>query len=137
MGKIWNRALFTCGGTAGHVNPALALAQRMKEDNPKAEFLFVGAERGLERDLVEKAGYPFQSVHIGNFHRSLSPKEWKHNAISALYLLRSPGEARAILREFRPEIVVGTGGYASYPAVRAAAKLGIPTRSTSPTSSPA
>ena len=127
MKKAWKRVLFTCGGTAGHVNPALALAQRIGEECPDAEFLFVGAERGLERDLLEKAGYPFKTVHVSNFHRSLAVKELRHNLVSVFNLARSPAEAKRILLEFRPEAVIGTGGYASYPAVKAAAKLGIPT----------
>ncbi|MBR3569380.1 MAG: undecaprenyldiphospho-muramoylpentapeptide beta-N-acetylglucosaminyltransferase [Oscillibacter sp.] len=127
MKRQWRRVLFTCGGTAGHVNPAIALAQRIRETSPEAQFLFVGAERGLERDLLEKAGYPFKAVHISNFHRSFAPKELRHNFVSVLNLIRSPAEARRILREFEPEAVIGTGGYASYPAVKAAAKMGIPT----------
>jgi len=122
-----NRVIFTCGGTAGHINPAIALAQRIVAENPDAEFLFVGAERGLEKDLVPKAGYPFRTVHISSFHRSFKPKEIKHNLISVCNLMRAPGEARAILREFRPDVVIGTGGYASFPMVKAAAKAGIPT----------
>ena len=125
--KKLNRVLFTCGGTAGHVNPAIALAERIKGENPAAEFLFVGADRGLERDLIEKAGYPFRMVHISSFHRSFAPKEIRHNLISVVNLFRSPHEARAIVREFQPDVVIGTGGYASYPAVKAAAKQGIPT----------
>ena len=81
-GNKLNRVIFTCGGTAGHINPALALAQLMKEQNPETEFLFVGAERGLEKDLVPKAGYAFETVHISSFHRSFKPKEIKHNLIS-------------------------------------------------------
>ena len=121
------RVLFTCGGTAGHVNPALALAGRIGQEDPRAEFLFVGADRGLERDLVTKAGYPFRTVHISNFHRSFAPAEIHHNLISLGNLFRAPREARAILKEFRPDVVVGTGGYASYPAVKAASNLGLPT----------
>jgi len=121
------RVIFTCGGTAGHVNPAIALAQLALEKNPQAQVLFVGAERGLEKDLVPKAGYDFQTVHISSFHRSFKPAEIKHNLISVGNLIRAPGEARAILRAFRPDAVVGTGGYASYPLVKAAAKMRIPT----------
>ena len=121
------RVIFTCGGTAGHVNPAIALAQLMHRKDPATEFLFVGAERGLEKDLVPKAGYEFRTVHISSFHRSLKPREIKHNVISVCNLMRAPREARAILQEFRPDIVIGTGGYASYPMVKAAAKAGIPT----------
>jgi UDP-N-acetylglucosamine--N-acetylmuramyl-(pentapeptide) pyrophosphoryl-undecaprenol N-acetylglucosamine transferase len=121
------RVIFTCGGTAGHVNPAIAVAQRMLERAPDTEVLFVGAERGLEKELIPKAGYAFRTVHISSFHRSFRPKELKHNLISVGNLLRAPGEARAILREFRPDVVIGTGGYASYPMVKAASKAGLPT----------
>ena len=82
MEKKLNRVIFTCGGTAGHVNPTIALAQRIAQSNPETEFLFVGAERGLEKDLVPKAGYPFRTVRISSFHRSFKPKEIKHNLIS-------------------------------------------------------
>ena len=127
MANTLKRVIFTCGGTAGHVNPAIALAQLMRRKDPATEFLFVGAERGLEKDLVPKAGYEFCTVHISSFHRSLKPREIKHNVISVCNLMRAPREARAILQEFRPDIVIGTGGYASYPMVKAAAKAGIPT----------
>ncbi len=125
--KKLRRVIFTCGGTAGHVNPAIALAQLMHKKDPETDFLFVGAERGLEKELIPKAGYAFRTVHISSFHRSLKLREIEHNLISAGNLLRSPGEARAILREFQPDAVIGTGGYASYPIVKSAAKMGIPT----------
>lgn len=121
------KVIFTCGGTAGHVNPAIAVAQLMAEKNPQIKILFVGAERGLEKDLIPKAGYEFRTVHISSFHRSLKPAEIKHNLVSLYNMVRSPAEARAILKEFRPDAVIGTGGYASYPTVKAAAKMGIPT----------
>ncbi len=127
MEKRVRRVIFTCGGTAGHVNPAIAVAQLMAERHPGVEILFVGAERGLEKDLVPKAGYDFRTVHISSFHRSFKPKEIRHNLISVYNMLRSPAEARAILRDFQPDVVIGTGGYASYPMVKAAAKAGIPT----------
>ena len=122
-----HRVIFTCGGTAGHVNPAIALAQLMQRENPKTEVLFVGAERGLEKDLVPKAGYPFRTVHISSFHRSFRPKEIRHNLVSVGNLMRAPHEARAILRDFCPDVVVGTGGYASFPVVKEAARRHIPT----------
>lgn len=127
MPKALRRVIFTCGGTAGHVNPAIALAQLTLEKDPQAQILFVGAERGLEKDLVPKAGYEFKTVHISSFHRSFKPAEIKHNLISVGNLIRAPGEARAILRAFQPDVVVGTGGYASYPLVKAAARMKIPT----------
>lgn len=127
MGKQLKRVIFTCGGTAGHVNPAIALAQLMHEKDPETAFLFVGAERGLEKDLIPKAGYDFRTVHISSFHRSVKPREIRHNVISVMNLMRAPREARAILRQFAPDVVIGTGGYASFPMVKAAAKAGIPT----------
>jgi UDP-N-acetylglucosamine--N-acetylmuramyl-(pentapeptide) pyrophosphoryl-undecaprenol N-acetylglucosamine transferase len=125
--KKLSRVIFTCGGTAGHVNPAIALAQFMHEKDPETQFLFVGAERGLEKDLIPKSGYDFKTVHISSFHRSFKPAEIRHNLVSACNLVRAPREANAILRSFRPDVVVGTGGYASYPMIKAAAKAGIPT----------
>ena len=121
------KVIFTCGGTAGHVNPALALAGLIRQRRPDSEILFVGARRGIERQLIEEAGWPFRSVEISSFHRSLKPKEIRHNLISLRNLMCSPGEARALLKEFPADLVVGTGGYASYPVIRAAAKMGIPT----------
>lgn len=121
------KVIFTCGGTAGHVNPALALAGLLKERRPDSEVLFVGAHRGIERELIETAGWPFRAVEVSNFHRSLRPKEIWHNLVSLRNFLRSPGEARALLGEFPADLVVGTGGYASYPMIQAASKLGVPT----------
>lgn len=121
------RVIFTCGGTAGHVNPALALAGLLREREPKSEILFVGARRGMERQLVEAAGWPFRAVEISSFHRSLQPTALKHNLISLKNFLRSPGKAQELLREFPADLVVGTGGYASYPMIRAASRRGIPT----------
>lgn len=121
------KVIFTCGGTAGHVNPALALAGLIRQRRPDSEILFVGARRGIERQLIEEAGWPFRSVEISSFHRSLKPKEIRHNLVSLRNLIRSPGEARALLTEFPADLVVGTGGYASYPVIREAARQGIPT----------
>ena len=119
--------IFTCGGTAGHVNPALALAGYFREKDPAVRILFVGTPNGMERGLVEKAGYDFAAVEVSNFHRSLSPAGLRHNFKTAKTLISSRREADAILRQFQPDLVVGTGGYASYPAVKAAARRHIPT----------
>ena len=121
------KVIFTCGGTAGHVNPALALAGLIRERKPDSEILFVGARRGIEKDLIEAAGWPFRAVEVSSFHRSMRPREIRHNLISLKHFLCSPGEARRLLREFPADLVVGTGGYASYPVVQAASKMGIPT----------
>lgn len=81
----------------------------------------------MEKKLIESAGWPFRAVEVSSFHRSLRPKELWHNAVSLRNFLASPGEARALLKKFSADLVVGTGGYASYPMIRAASKLGIPT----------
>ena len=119
--------IFTCGGTAGHVNPALALAGYMQERHPDLRVLFVGTPCGMERGLIEKAGYDFRSIEVSSFQRSLSPAGIAHNVKSLKNLALAGSRARAILRDFRPDLVVGTGGYASYPMVKYAAKEGIPT----------
>ena len=127
MEQRLRRVIFTCGGTAGHVNPALALAGYMREKDAGTQILFVGAERGLERDLIAHTDYPFRTVNISSFHRSFRPAEIKHNLVSLKNLAHAEREANAILNDFHPDLIVGTGGYASYPMVKAAARAGIPT----------
>ena len=119
--------LFTCGGTAGHVNPAVALARIFQERNPGCRVLFVGADGGMETRLVPKEGYPIETVTITNFHRSLAPADIAHNFGTLMNMQKSKGQARRIVDEFKPDLVVGTGGYASFPAVREATRMGIPT----------
>ena len=121
------RVIFTCGGTAGHVNPALALAGYMKEKDPETAVLFVGTPTGMERELVAKAGYDYAAVEVDSFRRSMRPEAMRHNLHAAGALARSGPAAKAILREFRPDLVVGTGGYASFPMVKAAARAHLPT----------
>ena len=121
------RVIFTCGGTAGHVNPALALAGYMREKDPDTAVLFVGTPTGMERELVAKAGYNYAAVEVSSFQRKLNAEGIRHNLHTLRVLASSGRQARAILRDFKPDLVVGTGGYASYPMVKAAAKAHIPT----------
>lgn len=120
------RVIFTCGGSAGHVNPALAVAQVFQQRHPGCEILFVGAERGMEQRLVAQAGWPIETVKVSTFERAWSFKVLKHNVGSALKIPVGQHEAAAILKRFKPDLVVGTGGYASYPAVHEAARRRIP-----------
>ncbi len=120
------RVIFTCGGSAGHVNPALSVAQVFEKKHPGCEILFIGAERGMEQRLVQQAGYPIRTVKVSTFERAWSWKVIKHNVKSAVNVPVGRHQAAAILKEFRPDLVVGTGGYASFPAVREAARQGIP-----------
>ncbi|HJF01775.1 MAG TPA: undecaprenyldiphospho-muramoylpentapeptide beta-N-acetylglucosaminyltransferase [Flavonifractor plautii] len=121
------KILFTCGGTAGHVNPAVALAQLFQARNPGCQVLFVGADGGMETRLVPKEGYEIQTVTITNFRRSMAPAAIGHNVKTLLNMNKSKKQANTILDSFQPDLVVGTGGYASFPVVSAAAKRGIPT----------
>ncbi len=115
--------ILTGGGTAGHINPALAIAETFRENDPRTQIYFAGTAGGMERRLATEAGYPFLPVSAMGFSRSLSPANLK-----ALYLaLRGPREAAKLLRKLKPELVVGTGGYVAWPMLRAAAALGIPT----------
>ncbi len=117
------RILLSGGGTAGHVNPAIAIAETVKRQDPHAAIAFVGTPSGMENRLVAETGYPMYHVNVRGFRRSLSPRN-----IAALWLAAvSPLRADRILTEFRPDAVIGTGGYVSWPILRAAAKRGIPT----------
>ncbi len=117
------KILLTGGGTAGHINPALAIADIFRQNNKEAEIIFAGTEHGMERRLVKEKDYPYYPISVRGFSRSLHPKN-----LYALYLAAiSPIKAKKILRELAPSLVVGTGGYVSWPMLRAASKLGIPT----------
>ena len=117
------RVILTGGGTGGHVNPALAIADIIKTRHKDAEIIFIGTKKGIENRLVSKEGYEIRHVEARGFQRSLSPK----NLLAAWYYFTSPAKAKKIIKEFAPDIVIGTGGYACYAPLKAAAKLGIPT----------
>ncbi|MBQ8275557.1 MAG: undecaprenyldiphospho-muramoylpentapeptide beta-N-acetylglucosaminyltransferase [Clostridia bacterium] len=117
------RVLMTGGGTGGHVNPAIAIANTIKQNDPSAEIAFVGTSRGIENKLVPAAGYPLYHVEVRGFRRSLSPANLK----AAWLAFVSPIRAKKLIAEFKPDIVVGTGGYACWPVLVAASRMGIPT----------
>lgn len=119
--------LFTCGGTAGHINPALGVAQRLKELMPDCEILFVGAEGHMETELVPREGFPIKTVTITNISRSINMEGLKHNAKTVKNVFTSIAQAKVIIREFQPDVVVGTGGYVCYPVLKAAHSLDVPT----------
>ena len=121
------KVLFTCGGTAGHINPALGVAGRIRELHPDVEILFVGAKGQMETELVPREGYALETVTITNLHRSLRPADIRHNLATMKNVLTSQQEAKAILRDFAPDVAVGTGGYVCYPVLKAAHAMGVPT----------
>lgn len=117
------RFLLAGGGTGGHINPALAIADIIKNNFHDPEIAFVGTKNGMENHLVGKEGYPIYHIEARGFQRSFSPK----NVAAAWYYVTSPIKAKKLMKEFRPDIVIGTGGYVCYPPLKAAAELNIPT----------
>ena len=125
--EITMRVLIAAGGTAGHINPALAIAGAIKKADPSAEIHFAGRKEGMEYRLVTQAGYPFHHIEITGFQRRLSLNNIKRNIITLWNLALSGSKARAMMKEVRPDLVIGCGGYVSGPVVRCAAKKGIKT----------
>ena len=122
------RVLVTGGGTAGHINPALAIAQTIRSRQKGAEILYVGTPGGMEARLVPQAGFAFRPFEARGFMRNrISIQNLKYNVKAVGNLMTSTRRARAILEDFKPDLVVGTGGYVTGPLLRTAAKLGIPT----------
>ncbi len=121
------RFVLTCGGTAGHINPALAIAGRLRELMPDCGILFIGAEGKMEMELVPREGYKIEALKITNISRGHSLEALRHNLDTLRNVAVSTHEAKRILREFKPDVVIGTGGYVCYPVLTAAHKLGIPT----------
>ncbi|MBQ5335263.1 MAG: undecaprenyldiphospho-muramoylpentapeptide beta-N-acetylglucosaminyltransferase [Oscillospiraceae bacterium] len=121
------KILIACGGTGGHINPALAIAGIISSHCPEAEFLFAGTPDGMEATLVPAAGYKMETVQVAGFQRSFSPKNIARNLKAVRYLLTAGSRAKKIVKNFSPDLAVGTGGYAAGPVIRAAQQLGIPT----------
>lgn len=121
------RVLIACGGTGGHINPGLAIADIIKSKYPDAEFLFAGTPKGMESKLVPKAGYRLETIKVAGFQRKISFENIGRNAKAVAYLATSGKRAKEIIRNFKPDIAIGTGGYAAGPVIRKAAKMGIPT----------
>ena len=121
------RILIAAGGTGGHINPALGTAGYIKEKYPSAEIVFVGTADKMEAKLVPEAGYELRTIEISGFWRSFSPEAIKHNLGTVSKLLKSSSQAKKIIKDFKPDLVVGFGGYVSGPVLRMAAKMGIPT----------
>ena len=121
------RVLIAAGGTAGHINPALAIAGAIKKADPTAEIHFAGRKEGMEYRLVTQAGYPFHHIEITGFQRKLSLNNIKRNIITLWNLALSGPKAKKMMKDIQPDLVIGCGGYVSGPVVRCAAKMGIHT----------
>ncbi|HEX7056035.1 MAG TPA: undecaprenyldiphospho-muramoylpentapeptide beta-N-acetylglucosaminyltransferase [Bacilli bacterium] len=118
------RIVLSGGGTGGHIYPAIAIGKQCQKAIPGAELLYIGTETGLEKEIVEKHGIPFSSIDITGFRRKLFTP---YNVKTVLKFLSGVKRCKRLLREFKPDAVVGTGGFVCGPVVYAASRLGIPT----------
>ncbi len=121
------RILFAGGGTAGHINPALAVAGYIKEHHPDAEISYIGTRDKLEARLVPEKGYDFYSIDVAGFQRRISIENIGRNISAVKKMFTSSAEAKRLIKKINPDVVVGTGGYVSGPVLREAAKLGYKT----------
>ena len=113
------RVIIAAAGTGGHINPGLAIANKIMQEEPKSEVLFIGTPRGLENDLVPRAGYKLKTINAYGISRSLTIKNIKR----FLKTIHSISQAKKIIKEFKPDIVIGTGGYICISACLAAQKM--------------
>lgn len=120
------RVIFAGGGTAGHINPALAIAGHLKKMQPDADILYVGNKGGMEERLVPKAGFNFKSIEVRGFKRSMNFSAIKANLQTVMLASKATSASKEIIKDFKPDICIGTGGYVSGPVLRAALKLGVP-----------
>lgn len=117
----------TGGGTGGHVTPGIAIAKYFQRKMPDTEVRFVGTSVGIESKLVPREGYELDTVDIIGIKRSFKPKDIMHNINAAQKSVTAVHKAKKLLKQYEPDVVIGCGGYASYPVVKAAQQLGIPT----------
>lgn len=121
------KAIVSGGGSGGHIFPAVAIANAIKKRWPEADILFVGAEGRMEMEKVPAAGYEIKGLPIAGLQRKLTPRNIVKNLQLPFRMMQSNHQVKAILREFQPDVVVGVGGFASEPTLKAAAQLGFPT----------
>ena len=119
--------IFTCGGTGGHINPAIAVANILKERQPDVKILFIGAQGHMEENLVPAAGFELVTLPGSGLSRKLNLAGIKKNVNAIKCVLSAVGKCKKIIREFGADVIVGTGGYASFPALLAGSQLKVPT----------
>ena len=116
------RVIISAGGTGGHIYPALAIINKIKEKEPDSEFLYIGTHNRMEKDIVPSKGIPFKSIEMYGFSKKIF-KNFK----TVKCLFKAFGKCRKIIREFNPDIVIGVGGYVTVPVIVSAHKLGYKT----------
>ncbi len=119
--------LFAGGGTAGHINPALAIAGYVKQKHPDAKISYIGTAKKLEAKLVPESGYDFYTIDVAGFQRKITPKNIARNVSAVYKALTASAKCKKLLKKLKPDLVIGTGGYVSGPVVRTAQKMGIKT----------
>lgn len=119
--------IFTCGGTGGHINPAIAVANVIRERHPESKILFIGAKGHMEEQLVPKAGFDLKCLNVSGMSRGKNWSAIKKNVQTVTNTVKAVNECKKIIRQFQPDVILGTGGYACFPALMAGTKLGIPT----------
>lgn len=119
--------LFAGGGTAGHINPALAVADYIKERHPDTKISYIGTANKLEAKLVPQKGYDFYTINVAGFSRSLTPSGIVHNISAVGKAVKASMDCKKLLKELKPDIVMGTGGYVSGPVLKQAQKMGFKT----------
>lgn len=119
--------IFTCGGTGGHINPAIAVANMMRERYPDANILFIGAKGHMEEQLVPKAGFELKCLNVAGLSRGKNFSAIKKNIKTIADTAKAVSECKKIIREFQPDAILGTGGYACFPALMAGSSMGVPT----------
>lgn len=117
------RVVISAGGTGGHIYPALAIINKIKEKEPNSEFLYIGTHNRMEKDIIPKYNIPFKSIEIYGFNRKKLLKNFK----TLFCLIKSSHIVKKWLKEFKPDIVIGCGGYVTYPVIKEAKKLKIKT----------
>ena len=116
------RAIIACAGSGGHINPGIAIANTIKKHEPDSDILFIGTDKGMENDLVPKAGYNLKTIHAGRFHRKLT---W-YNIRNMIYTVMGISDAKRVMKTYKPDIVIGTGGFICPPVMVAAKSKNIP-----------
>ena len=119
--------IFTCGGTGGHINPAIAVANILRERHPDSKILFIGASGHMEEKLVPGAGYELKTFPTSGMSRKLNLKGIKSNIKAVSNVISAVSGCRKVIKEFKPDVIIGTGGYASFPALMAGHMMKIPT----------
>ena len=119
--------IFTCGGTGGHINPAIAVANVIRERHPDSNILFIGTKGRMEEQLVPKAGFQLKCLDMAGMVRGKSLSAIKKNVKTVANTVKAVSECKKIIKEFKPDVILGTGGYACFPALMAGTMLKIPT----------